>query len=61
MRVAHRASENLAVATAPLTLITGIAASSAQLLAVAIAETQSEEDVPRGDARGSRPRSVWAR
>ena len=34
----------LAVATAPLTLIAGIAASSAVLVAVAVADTKAQSD-----------------
>ena len=40
----------LGVATAPLTLITGLAASGAVLLAVAIADTVQEDDGRRGPA-----------
>jgi low temperature requirement protein LtrA len=41
----------LAVATAPLTLIVGIAASTVVLVAVAVADTvQDEEQVPAGPA-----------
>jgi hypothetical protein len=55
--VALAALAILAVATAPLAMVVGIAASSAVLVAVVIADTMGEGDHAAGTSAGRRRRN----